>query len=257
MDKKFILFLILILIPLLLLGYIAFKTKILSVKEVVVKSQMINCATESEIREQAAVLGQNLLLINKNSKEKKLKNKFSCIKSVQIIRSFPNKVSIEVLGREPAAILVVLKTSEATSSGSLDEAIATSEAYFDPNKEEVTASSLVDSEGVIISSDAKNLNYPKIYSQDKVEGIILKNALKVLIKLKNFGIALAEPKIYSQGILITSAKPKMIFSLEKNIDLQLASLQLILGKAKIDEENIEFIDLRFDKPIVRFAPKKK
>ena len=50
--------------------------------------------------------------------------------------------------------------------------------------------------------------------------------------------------------------PKVFFRLDNEIDLQLASLQLILEKAKIDERILEFIDLRFDKPIVRFAPKK-
>lgn len=238
-----------------MLGYAAFKTKILEVSEVAVEMQMINCATESGVREHANVVGQNILLINKNSLKKKLSDKFPCIKSVQIIRSFPGKVSIEVLGREGAAILLVLKTKEASPSVSLDEAIATEAAYFDPNSEEVVASQLLDSEGMVISSDTNNLNYPKIYSQERIEGILLLNALKVLIKLKNFGIEVAEAKIYSTNVLFTGIKPKMIFSLE-NVDLQLASLQLILNQAKIDEENIEFIDLRFDKPIVRFAPKK-
>ncbi|MBI4038755.1 hypothetical protein HY384_02235 [Candidatus Daviesbacteria bacterium] len=52
-----------------------------------------------------------------------------------------------------------------------------------------------------------------------------------------------------------SNNPRIIFRLSNSLDVQLASLQLILGKAKIDGSRLEFIDLRFDKPVLKFTPK--
>ncbi|KKS13713.1 MAG: hypothetical protein UU67_C0020G0034, partial [Candidatus Daviesbacteria bacterium GW2011_GWB1_41_5] len=56
--------------------------------------------------------------------------------------------------------------------------------------------------------------------------------------------------------LIIFAQYKVILSLQKDIPLQLASLQLITEKAKIDGRLIEVVDTRFNKPVVVYAPKK-
>lgn len=42
------------------------------------------------------------------------------------------------------------------------------------------------------------------------------------------------------------------FNLEKEVHLQFASLQFILWRAKIEGKNLKTIDLRFDKPVVRY-----
>lgn len=46
-----------------------------------------------------------------------------------------------------------------------------------------------------------------------------------------------------EGILI-------LFNSEKDVDIQLDSLQLILSRAKIEGKTIKKIDLRFDKPVI-------
>ncbi len=93
---------------------------------------------------------------------------------------------------------------------------------------------------------------------DKSEGSFLNNALKILDKIKTFGVTTKKSWVSGEFFIINPdiMDPKIIFRLDSQIDIQLASLQLILTEAKIDLKELTFIDLRFDKPIVRFAPKK-
>lgn len=239
-----------------------FFSNFLKVNMVEVKRNNITCANEEELRETSQILGQNILLINESVIEKKLKEKYLCVKSVKSLRKFPNKILLEVSAREALAQILVLKNSEATSSAILDTFSKGSSPSAIPQEmfntaEEVDKSFLVDSEGVFFSKDPQNFNYPKVYVED--ETVAVKDVLKIINKLKIFGIEIRETRAVGQKILLVNpdiSGPKMIFALD-NIDIQLASLQLILKKAKIDQVTIEFIDLRFDKPIVRFAPKKK
>lgn len=48
-----------------------------------------------------------------------------------------------------------------------------------------------------------------------------------------------------------SGRLTVIFSKEKNLDFQVASLQFILWRAKIEGKAPYFVDLRFDKPVVK------
>ena len=86
----------------------------------------------------------------------------------------------------------------------------------------------------------------------------MKTSLQILRAVKKLGFDSLTTQILDNFFLIypTSLSPKVIFRLDQRIDVQIASLQLILEKAKMYSESLEFIDLRFDKPIVKFAPKK-
>ena len=46
--------------------------------------------------------------------------------------------------------------------------------------------------------------------------------------------------------------PRVYFSQEKNVDFQVNTLQLIIQRLTIDKRKIIAIDLRFDKPIVKW-----
>lgn len=217
----------------LLLGiYLFFFTKFFTVKSVEVEGNL-TCIDRENLLGSMEIVGSNFFLIQNLAIEEKLKDRFTCIKSVKVFKKFPNRIFLEVKNRQSQAKFFILKNQESTPSA-------------------VEDFSLVDEEGVLFSgSDDVGL---KIYSEHKDKDI--KKILLILNKTKFFGIEIMEASIIEDTLLIYSV-PKIIFALEKDIDMQIASLQLILSKAKIDEETIEFIDLRFDKPVVRFAPKKK
>ena len=90
----------------------------------------------------------------------------------------------------------------------------------------------------------------------KLDQELIQKTVQVLEKVKSLSVNADDPKIYSKIYLSLGQKPQMIFILNDKINRQVASLQLILDQAKMDTKEVEFLDLRFDKPIVRYAPKK-
>lgn len=196
----------------------------------------LSCSDKEHLLIDVKIAGTNIFLLDSSQISKKLQTNFSCIKSIKIVKKFPGRIILEVFGRQPHANLYVIKESSAEATSSAIE-----------------ESFLLDEEGVIFSGTAPEMPM-KIYSSKK--NINFRNILAILNKIKVFGIEVMEAVVVQNFLLINST-PKITFALDKEIDVQTASLQLILAKAKIDEETAEFIDLRFDKPVVRFAPKKK
>jgi hypothetical protein len=197
---------------------------------------------------------------------------FICIGSVKITKKLPNQVDISVLSRQPAAVLVSIHDPESSSSARLNNIIqelsASSSASVSAKpaifefKGTVEDMVVVDSEGVVYSKNIE-INVPKIYFWGenlilgkRVDQNLIKSALIILDRVKIFGVNIIEAKIFLQRILVINSEPKLVFALDRDLNLQLASLQLILEKAKIEETNMEFIDLRYDKPVVKYSPKK-
>ncbi|MDP3758088.1 MAG: FtsQ-type POTRA domain-containing protein [Candidatus Daviesbacteria bacterium] len=236
------------------LVFIFFKSELLTVTQVEISSNQPSCVSETQIKDTANFSGQNFFLVNFENIKKNLKAKFICIGDINMSLVFPNKVRIEVKGRQPAAVIMSLKTPEATSSSFL-ETIATPSAEF-------SEAYLIDNEGVVFSKDTGGFNIPDIFIKDsnislgkKAVGNNLENSLKILTGVKKLGLDVKTAAIFDNFFLLFSY-PRVVFRLDDKIDMQLASLQLILTEAKIDLKELEFIDLRFDKPLVRFAPKK-
>ncbi len=236
------------------LVFIFFKSGFLTITQVEISSNQLSCVNETQIKDTANLSGQNSFLVNFENIKKNLKTKFICIGDINLSLVFPNKVKIETKGRQPAAIIMPLKTPEATSSSFL-ETIATPSAEF-------SEAYLVDDEGLIFSKDVGGFNIPEIFIKysnislgKKTIGNNLGNSLKILSGVRKLGLDVKMAAIFDNFFLLFSY-PRVVFRLDDKIDMQLASLQLILTEAKIDLKELEFIDLRFDKPIVKFAPKK-
>lgn len=247
-------------ILILAIGFLLNYLGIFVVKKVDIKIEKIDCADEKSIGDWLELSGKNFFLINAKIVEDNLKGQFVCIKKISLARYIPDKVGLTVFGRDPLAILINLKPKEATQSGQVGiENIATPSAQdFDLGEQ-----FLVDEEGIIFSKNIPNIPLPKIFFSNqelslgnKLPGEILNNALMIINKLKGFGIEIGNVSIMESKVLIVYSTPKIIFKLLDNIDIQLASLQLILEQAKIESKDLDFIDLRFDKPIMKFAPKK-
>lgn len=243
--------------PIIIFIYFFFKLGIFTIRQVIVETKQLGCANGNQIRNSTNLLGQNFFLINSKGTEDTIKRKFYCIKSASVNKIFPDKVKIEALSRQPAALLIVLKEKEASVSSLID--IAT------PSARQVQGSYQVDKEGVIFSKDTEALNIPKVYIFDagielgkQMEGKLISNALRALEKVKQVGLVVKESWVLDKYFIVNSEvlNLRIIFRLNEKLDLQLASLQVILDKAKIDLKELEFIDLRFDKPIVKFAPEK-
>jgi len=255
---------ILVLIFFLILDlYLLFDSSFFKIKSLEVNLEKIGCVTKDKILSENSLIGQNFFLLSGDF-EKKIKDKYFCIKDIHLEKKFPDKIKLNISGREAVVVLVSLKTSEASISGLLEN-LSTPSSYL-VSQDNISQEVLVDSEGIIFSK-YEGGTLPKIFltASDlnigkKIEEEVIKNSLNIIEKVKTFGLSLQEARIYSKNTLYlspTTNLPKLIFALNKDINVQLASLQLILEEAKIDMQEMEFIDLRYDKPIVKYIPKKK
>lgn len=250
--KKIIFIVLFFLIPLSFYRFLT--SSFFSIKNIDIEKQNINCAQDLEIR-RAGILGQNFLFLNSKEVAENLMNKFICIKMVVVEKDFPDKIKLKILGREAKLILIPIHKEASVSS--ILENIAT------PSAQDYVNIFLADEEGVIFSKGTLDVNLPKIFIYERVVNLgkdmadLITNVVKVLQEMRIFGVDVPTAKIISDEILVTDTKPLIIFKLNAKVEVQLASLQLILQQAKIDSNTLEFIDLRFDKPVVRIAPKKK
>ncbi|MDD5415815.1 MAG: FtsQ-type POTRA domain-containing protein [Candidatus Daviesbacteria bacterium] len=242
----------------ILIILLATRSSFFSIKQIEILGDKIGCADSDQLKNESGLYGQNFFLLNSKKLQERLRTKFICIKTVTVGRLIPDKVKLKIASRKPDAILLNLKDKQASPSF-LIENIATPEAAAAQD------SYVVDNEGVVFSKSIDNLDIPKIYIYDsdiavgkKLKNSLINNSLKILDRIKKFGV-IAKKSLIAENFFIINPDtmdPKIIFRLNDQIDIQLASLQLILTDAKIDLRELMFIDLRFDKPIVRFAPKK-
>ena len=251
--KKFYLKIILISLVVLIILIIFVRIKLFTIKTVDLITENINCTSKNQVKNSISILGQNIFLIKNQLIEKNLKGKFICIRNVNLSKIFPDKIELDIVGRNPIAKIFSQKNDLATDSAQLEN-IATPSVNLQDGY-------LIDDEGVIFSKDSNNLEIPRILVLGlelsvgkKFNNNNLGNSLKIIGKIKELGISL-QSVVVRDNFLIIFSKPKIIFKLD-NIDPQIASLQLILRKAKIESNQLEFIDLRFDKPIVRMLSKK-
>lgn len=254
---------VLVLIMILFVFFIT-KTNLFSIKNInVLMKNKLNCVSDNQLIEISAFKGKNLFLVNEKQIQE-ITKKYFCVKSIKISKVFPDKVEMTTLGREPFAKIMNLKDNHASISAFIENTAS-------PSAEASADAFLIDDEGMAFSLDTQNLDIPEIfiYPEQTVLSLgykfkenVFNSILKIFDKIKTLNLdakttlsvddSLAEKK----NIFIIFSNPKIVFNLKEKIESQTASLQLILEKAKIDSEDLDFIDLRFDKPVIRIAPKK-
>ena len=247
-NRKFLL----LLIPaiFIILVVFIFKSNFLKITQIEVLSNA-NCVDES-IKDKSNLLNKNLFFLNQDQLSNEIKGKFICIKKVKFSKILPSKIRLEVEGRAPMFKLALIKDWEASAASLIDNT-ATPSAHL-------TEIFISDEEGVIFSKEnVENLPVINYLGKDISIGVVddlLKKAVIILPKLNSEGLQTKNTYILS-NLFILNTTPKVIFDLNEDINMQFASLQLILHKAKIEGVALELIDLRFDKPVIKYAPKKK
>lgn len=252
-KNKILLLIILILPPVFFFGIL--RSDVFTIKKIEVKNDRANCINEDILISKSTILGKNFFLIDEKKTTEILKGSFICILNINYSKNLPNKVTLNVIGRKSVAVISSFKDLQASASALIED-IATPSAVF------VDETYLVDRQGVVFSKgNIPSLPHISIIGQDLAVGInfgndYLNKTLKILPELKQLNIKSNQMFIFN-NLFISKGHLKIVFDLRANVDVQIASLQLIVQKAKMDSAVLEFIDLRFDKPIVKFAPKKK
>ncbi len=225
-----------------------------------------DCVSRDKVRGVVQILGRNIFSVDKGDVETSIKKKFVCVKSVGLKKGLPDKVQLEVFNRVAVAQILTFPKKEASSSAILSEflqvkasgsAEASRSAQVNPDKQY-----LVDEEGIVFS-EGINPGVPtlQIWEEglklgEKLQQGVVTGALEILKQLSVLGLPTNDAKIYSDKILLVDTKPKVIFDLSVDKEKQLGALQLILTRAKIESREMEFVDLRFENPVVKYVPKK-
>lgn len=262
--KTPILFLIVVV---LLFGVIS---KVFVVKSIDIKLNNAGCVSEQQVKSLLSLQGKNILLTDFNNLDNKFRSKYICVKDINFTKQLPDKILVQVNGRTGVAVVRTISTEAATSANLLDLSTPSSSGSATPSAQLQILDGykgipyLVDEEGIIFAQADEGVNLPTLLLSgvglDFGKGLkndLIKKAVVIIQKLKDFNLEIKQAIIYSNKYLLIDGKTRVQFNLEKDVNIQLASLQLILDKAKIDSENMEIIDLRFDKPVVKIPQKEK
>lgn len=245
--------------------FVVWNNGILNIRRINIERRDTFCVvSEENIKSSLDLIGKNILFIDENGVNKKLLNKFPCIKNIKLDKKFPQEIKITINERNALASVIpfegtalLVNNLEATPSSQSALLQWSFPSFFEKQF-------LVDETGFVFSADRKD-DTPLLFWPDKnikVGYQLNKNDFdkisQIFVKLRdledlNFGSNI-KTKVVNKSFLVQTA-PRIVFSLEKDVLRQLASLQLILQKAKIEKKVMETVDLRFDKPVVIYYSK--
>jgi cell division septal protein FtsQ len=171
--------------------------------------------------------GKFIFTVNTKQEEENLKRDNPCLAAVKLEKVYPSKIKIIQEAENPVARIAGTQ-------------------YF------------VTSGGLVVESSARDL--PQIFFPEpanvvpggQITGDLAKTAVKIAGLLAKSDFHPTNVRILnSEDIAVyDAAETVVIFSKEKSQEEQVDSLQQVIAIAKIDNDKIAKIDLRFDKPTI-------
>lgn len=253
-------YIILSLALLTILLTVIYQFGLLTIKEVNFDLAGIDCVKEEDIRSQLQLEGKPIWQLNLDYISQDIEKMNLCLDQVRLRYNPPQTVEVSLTERAPIAKiisyqpLVNLDLKEASPSSS--------SALIDWSFPDASvAGFLVDRQGILFLKSV-NFNPTLFYPESNLEigkrldKKIFEAISLVFSKIPKMGLISSQAKI-NQGFLQLDSKPRVVFNPSGDILRQLASLQLILAQTTMNDEIIEMIDLRFDKPVVIFTSKKR
>ncbi|MFA5933062.1 MAG: hypothetical protein WCV81_02200 [Microgenomates group bacterium] len=254
---------ILILLLSILFIIIIWRLNILSIEKVNVIN-FAECVSVNDLSTEINRFDKNSILISPERLKNELSSKYKCIKDISMSYEFPKTVNVNVYGRKFLTKIYSVETP--LNLTDLEASISSETSLLDWNfpQESSEDAFVTDETGFVFTKVKPETSLPILFLNENIilgtqlDPPIFKSIEQIFSKILTLAPISYQPnfkaKKYS-NILLINTSPKVAFSLEKDILRQLASLQLILQKAKIDERVAEFIDLRFDKPVVQYRTK--
>lgn len=251
------------LIILTILCVLLWKAEVLNIKKIVIEKNSAPCVDDQKLLSELKIKGELILLIDENNINKYILSKNICVKNIVLEKKIPDTVKIIINGRKGVARTVSFKNNLSINLKQLEATDSSQAALIDWSLpvSDSTDNFTVDDEGIVFAKNDEN-SLPFLYISDqmiqignKIKNIDFSKVALIFIKLPQMNINITQTKIIEHNLQILGEN-KIIISLEKDILKQLASLQLILEKARIDNRTMEMIDLRFDKPVVKYVLKK-
>ena len=238
------------------------KMELFTIKKVEIEKNNADCLDDKNLLSKYNILKENIIFINEGDLNKTILEKNICVKNIFLEKKIPNTLKIIINGRKGFARIVKYNDHNQINLDNLESSSSSQAALLDWSfSSSESVNYIVDEEGLIFTQKEED-NLPMIYLSEqilevgkKIENIDFSKIVQLFVKLPQMNRSFTQVKISEHRLQIKNDQ-KIVFSLEKDILMQLASLHLILEKAKIDNRSMDSIDLRFDKPVVKYLPKK-
>ncbi|MBI3366681.1 FtsQ-type POTRA domain-containing protein [Candidatus Roizmanbacteria bacterium] len=179
---------------------------------------------------------KNLLLISSKNIEKTLLEENPHIRLVSVKKMFPNSLVITVEGQPFIA------------------AFEMNDGYvYLSEKGKIIEKSKLKREGIPLIRYYQKMNYTSYNANDSIEYADILTALHFLKTMSD--LALQTDTVDINGLdmlLFTVGEKKLFFTTEKSKEIQDYELKQIIKQFKIERKEFTSLDLRFEKPIVRF-----
>lgn len=242
---------------------IFWKFNLLGVSRIEVQSNDLGCVSQDMIKQKLAKVKRNVFEIDENKIYKDLSSRYPCIKNIRAQYLFPGIMKVNIESRTPLVKVAKIEAEETPTLSNFSQREASSAALLNWSFPDLgnQPALITDSAGHIFR-EGEDQGLPVLFVPDdnlKVGFIFDKDTFEIIsdifVKLEKMEVTISRAKRVGNLLLVESDK-KFAFSLSKDISRQLASLQLILQEAKINGRAMEIVDLRFDKPVVVYTPKK-
>lgn len=254
-----------------LIFLLIWKFNFLNINKLDIEINNVDCVTEENIKTDINIIGKNILFFNGEDTNKKILAKYPCIKNIRWEKEFPKKINADIIGRNAFIRVARYSTPVTSALVNLEATPSSTAASLDWSLPNVSDKEfLSDETGFIfeensIFKESTEVKLPLLFFPDrsfKITDQLDANLFTKLVAIleKFYQTGFIQPDLSAQlrfklvdSALLVNSDQKVVLSLSKDIFRQLASLQLILQKAKIDGRAMDIIDLRFDKPIVVYG----
>jgi len=191
------------------------------------------CQTDLWLRVNGLVLGKNIILLSPQQVEEQIKDALPEVNQVEIEKKLLHKLVVHLTMRKAMAVI------EANNNYyQVDE-----QGFILAKLDQPTDLTLIASGELSIAADNHQLESPPVLaSLDFLYQLLMRNMATRRIEIVNS----------RELTVFLKTGPKAQISLEKSLEKQVGSLQLILDRAKMEGKQIQLIDLRFDKPVISY-----
>lgn len=179
-----------------------------------------------------SLLDKNIFLIDLSEKTEKLKDAHPDWQTLKLSKKMPHEIAVEILTLQPVAAL---------------------------GKEGEKKFYLIDQLGNLVDRKEVNPGFPLIIIEDlpqvelgqPLSVSFLSQSLELVKLLTELRLDFKNLKIQKEIIIAVFAGFQAFFSPERDLQKQVASLQLIINEGRIDKSHLQEIDLRFEKPVIK------
>lgn len=209
----------------------------------VIKTVVVQNPSFIPVRGIPGLYKRNILLTSDNDINKYLRSLNPHVSSVNIVREYPSTLYLTFSYLSPVAQVKMDK-------GVL--VVAESGRVLQKNKTYVSALPTISFYQVIRQNE---------YMQgDTIEYDEIVKTLQLITAVNSYGVKIDTVDIGGPGMIACKvvfgwnqdSKPTIYFSFEKDVSKQLYEMKKVVEKLRTDRRSIKSLDLRFNRPVIRF-----